>query len=209
MTTELIQGTDDWIFARLGKVTASRIKDVVAKAKTGNGWGESRRTYRKNLAVERIKGKPRSGMYKSEILDRGNDTEPQARDAYIRATFNEVTEVGFVPHPHIDMSGASPDGLVAPDGIIQIKCPLDDAHYETLKNDKIDGGYIKQIQWELACTERKWADYVSFNPEWPDGLQLKIIRVDRDDEMIAELEKQVIIFLKEVDKEVKEMKTAA
>ena len=204
MTIDLVQGTDEWIYARLGKVTASRIKDVVAKAKTGN-VSESRRTYRKNLAVERIKGKPRSGMYKSEILDRGNDTEPQAREEYVRATFNEVTEVGFVTHPRIDMSGCSPDGLVAPDGLIQIKCPLDDAHYETLKNDKIDGGYIKQIQWEMACTERKWCDYVSFNPEWPDDLQLKIIRIDRDDEMIAELEKQVVIFLKEVDEEVKSL----
>ena len=101
------------------------------------------------------------------------------------------------------MAGASPDGLVSPDGLIEIKCPLDDAHYDTLKNGKIDGGYMKQMQWELACAERKWADYVSFNPEWPEDLQLKIIRVERDDKTIAELEKQVAIFLKEVDEAVK------
>ena len=211
-TANLVQGSDAWMQARLGRVTASRIADVVAKAKTGNGWGESRRKYRKQLAIERRKKKPLSGLYKNAIMDRGNEVEPQAREEYIKATFNDVTEVGFVPHPRIDMSGASPDGLVAPDGIIQIKCPLDEAHYETLKNDKIDGGYIKQIQWEMACTERNWADYVSFNPEWEEEEdRLKIIRVDRDDEMIAELEKQVVIFLKEVDEEVKQygMKIAA
>lgn len=209
MTLDLVQGTDEWLAARLGKVTASRIKDVVAKAKTGNGWGESRRTYRKHLAIERVKKKPRSDQYKNAIMERGNEVEPRAREAYVQATFNEVIEVGFVPHPRIAMAGSSPDGLVVPDGLVQIKCPLDDAHYETLKNDKIDGGYVKQMQWEMACAERKWCDFVSYNPEWEYvDLQLKIIRVDRDDEMIAELEKQVIIFLQEVDDEVKEMLAA-
>jgi putative phage-type endonuclease len=202
MTLDLVQGSDAWLAARLGRATASRIADVVAKAKTGSGWGESRRKYRKQLVIERITGRPHVG-FKNETMQRGNDLEPLAREEYIKATFNDVAEVGFVPHPRIEMAGASPDGLVGLHGLLQIKCPLDDAHYDTLKTDKIDGGYIKQMQWEMCCADRSYCDFVSFNPGWPPELQLKIILVERDDKLIAELEKEVVIFLKEVDEEVK------
>jgi hypothetical protein len=142
---------------------------------------------------------------KSQAMLDGIDREETARAMYALACFEPVTECGFIVHPRINMSGASPDALVGKRGIIQIKSPEWEAHLVALKGEgahAIKKEYLCQMQWELACTERLWCDYVSFNPDWPEDEQLVTVRVDRDDVRIAELEREVMTFLAEVDAEI-------
>lgn len=190
------QGTEEWHKERLGKVTASKLSDVVAKTKSG--WGASRGNYATQLLVERLTGQP-TEYYTNTAMQWGTDTEPQARAAYAFMSDNEVEEVGFIPHPSIEMAGASPDGLVGDDGLVELKCPNTATHIDTLLGQPIADKYIKQMQWQMACAGRKWCDFASFDPRLPAELQIKIIRVVRDDEMIADLEKEVRVFLKEID----------
>jgi len=192
----MTQGTQEWLQERLGKVTASRIADLTAKTKSG--WSASRANYMAQLIAERLTGNV-TESYTNAAMQWGTETEPQARSAYSFYTDNDVTEVGFIPHPTIPMSGASPDGTVGEDGLVEIKAPNTATHIDTLLGEEIDGKYIKQMQWQLACTGRKWCDFVSFDPRLPAELQIKIIRVNRDDVLIASLEKDVTDFLKEID----------
>ena len=193
------QGTDDWFAARLGKVTASRIADVVAKTKTG--VSASRGNYMAQLIVERMTGKP-TESYSNTAMQWGTSTEPLARAAYEMTTDLMVDEVGFVEHESLSMCGASPDGLVGDNGLIEIKCPNTATHIETLINGTIDNRYMLQMQWQMACTDREWCDFVSFDPRMPEALQLKIIRVNMNEMLIAELENQVEQFLNEVQEKV-------
>lgn len=189
------QRSDDWFTARLGKVTASRVADVVAKTKTG--VSASRGNYMAQLIVERLTGKPVES-FSSSAMQWGTDTEPLARAAYEMATDTMVEEIGFVEHESIPMCGASPDGLVGDDGLIEIKCPNTATHIETLINNTIDNRYVLQMQWQMACTDRKWCDFVSFDPRMPEALQMKIIRVNFNEMLVADLENQVEQFLNEV-----------
>ena len=193
------QRTDDWFTARLGKVTASRISDVVAKTKSG--VSASRGNYMAQLIVERMTNKP-TESYSNSAMQWGTDTEPLARAAYEMATYTMVEEVGFVQHPDDEMCGASPDGLVGEDGLIEIKCPNTATHIETLITGEIDNKYILQMQWQMACTGRQWCDFVSFDPRMPESLQLKIIRVDRLQSLISALEAQVKQFLDETQEKI-------
>ena len=197
------QRTDEWFSARLGKVTASRVSDAVAKTKTG--YGATRGNYMSQLIVERMTGK-QAESFSSAAMQWGTDTEPLARAAY--ETFKDVLvdEEGFVQHPTIEMAGASPDGLIGDEGLVEIKCPNTATHIETLIAKKADTRYINQMQWQMACTGRKWCDFVSFDPRMPEDLQLFVIRVERDDEKIAELEAGVIEFLNEVDQKIATLK---
>ena len=203
MTEELIQGSEAWKQIRLGKVTASRVADVVARTKSG--WGASRANYEAQLLCERLTGDiPDS--YTNAAMQWGTEKEPDARSAYEFRTDKTVELVGFVEHPTIAMSGASPDGLVGADGLLEIKCPQSATHIETLLGRSVPGKYITQIQWQLACTGRQWCDYVSFDPRMPESMSLFIARVDRDQSMIADLEKQVREFLTELDRKVSDLK---
>lgn len=189
------QRTPEWYAARLGKATASRIADIVAKTKTG--YGATRENYKMELALERIT-KAQAPSFTNAAMQWGIDTEPAARSAYETATGNFVTEVGMIDHPTIAMSGASPDGFVGDDGLIEIKCPESKQHLKNLSTRKPDTKYIHQMQWQMACTGRKWCDFVSYDPRFPDHLQLLIVRVQRDEALIAEVEKEVVLFLDEV-----------
>lgn len=192
----MIQGSSEWFAVRCGKVTASKVADVIAKTKTG--WGASRSNYMAQLIVERLTGKP-AESYSNAAMQWGTETEPQARATYSFMRDVAVIEMGFAPHPSIIMSGASPDGLVGDDGLIEIKCPNTATHIESLLGAAIEKKYITQMQWQMACTGRKWCDFVSFDPRLPVELQMKVERVTRDDAMIAELENEVNIFLSELD----------
>ncbi len=192
----MIQGSDDWFAARCGKATASKMHDITARTKTG--WGASRANYAAQLIAERLTGTV-ADSFSNTAMAWGTETEPQARAAYSFHTDAEVTEVGFIDHPAIGLSGASPDGLVGRHGLIEIKCPGTATHLETLLGAEIDGKYIKQMHWQMACTGRQWCDFVSFDPRLPAELQLKIIRVVRDDALMASLEKDVSDFLAEID----------
>jgi putative phage-type endonuclease len=211
MTEELTQLTDEWFAARRGKVTASRVADVVAQTKSG--WGASRGNYMAQLIAERLTDTT-AEPYTNAAMQWGTDTEPQARAAYeffaddgrIEALEEmveaEVKEIGFVIHPKIKEAGASPDGFVGADGEVQIKCPNTATHIETLLSAAIPKKYITQMQWGLACSGRKWCDFVSFDPRMPTHLQLFTQRVQRDDERIEALEEMVVEFLGELDAKV-------
>ncbi len=204
--TDIIQGTDSWFEARLGKVTASRVADVLATLKTGEA--ASRRNYRMELVCQRLTGQREEG-YTNSHMERGIELEPIARSLYEFKQGVTVTEIGFVDHPSIEMAGASPDGLVGLYGLIEIKCPTPANHVDTLLSGKAPSKYIPQMQWQMACTGARWCDFVSYCPALGENLELFIVRVDRDDEYIAETENVVKLFLTEVadlTKQLKELK---
>ncbi len=203
--TDIIQGTDSWFEARLGKVTASRVADVLATLKTGEA--ASRRNYRMELVCQRLTGQREEG-YTNSHMERGIELEPIARSLYEFKQGVTVTEIGFVDHPSIEMAGASPDGIVG-DGLIEIKCPTPGNHVEALLSGKAPTKYIPQMQWQMACTGAKWCDFVSYCPLIGDNLALFVVRVERDDIYIAETENVVKLFLTEVadlTKQLKELK---
>lgn len=193
----VIQGSPEWFAQRLGRVTASRLADVVAKG-TGSAEAATRATYRAELVAERLTSKAAEG-FTNAAMKWGTECEPLARAAYEAEYGLLVTETGMVTHPNIPMSGASPDGLVSIDGLIEIKCPETKGHIETILSDKAPTKYIPQMQWQMACTCRAWCDFVSFDPRMPSDMQMFVRRVFRDDDLIAEYESAVVAFLAEVD----------
>jgi putative phage-type endonuclease len=203
------QRTEEWFQQRLGKVTASRISDVIAKTKTG--VSTSRQNYLVQLVSERLTGKKGDSFVNQAMLD-GIEREGAARAIYMLNRDVSVTEVGFFDHPVIKNSGASPDGAVNAEeegkyaGLIEIKCPIETTHTNTLMSKSVPSKYIPQMQWQLACTGAKWVDFVSYNPNFPMELQLFVARVDRDDTYIGELEAEVIKFLDEVKQTIIKLK---
>lgn len=197
------QRTDEWLAARLGKVTASRVADVIAKTKSG--YSTSRANYMAELICERLTG-TKGESFSSAAMQWGTNTEPQARAAYEAQSGGLVEEVGFVSHCSIFDGGASPDGLVGKDGLVEIKCPITATHLDTLLTEMIPGKYVTQMQWQMACTGRQWCDFVSYDPRLPEKMALFIKRVPRDNAMIAELEKEVNSFLNEMDEKLKKLK---
>jgi putative phage-type endonuclease len=193
------QRTDDWFAARLGKVTASKVADVVAKTKSG--YSASRDNYMAQLVCERLTGKPTEG-FSNAAMAWGTETEPLARAAYEAKMDVLVDEVGFVDHPTIIMSGASPDGLVGVDGLIEIKCPNSATHIDTLLSQEVPKKYMDQMFWQMACTGRQWCDFVSYDPRLPEDLQLFIKRIPRDNQYIQTLELEIIGFLTETAEKV-------
>lgn len=207
--SNVIQGSEAWFAQRLGRATASRIADIVAKTKSG--YSTSRENYCVELALERITGQ-RQEMYSNSAMVWGTETEPLARAAYEAQTGAIVEEVAMVTHPFIAMSGASPDGCIDDDGLIEIKCPNSATHIKTMLSGKPDGKYITQMTWQMACTGRKWCDFVSFDPRFPIHLQLFVTRIERDNKAIFSMEQEVTAFLFEVDSMVQQlnnMKAAA
>lgn len=199
---DIIQGTPEWHAIRCGKVTASRVADVVARTK--NGWGASRANYAAELIAERLTGTVADG-FTNAAMQWGSQTEPDARRAYSFRTDVDVVEVGFVLHPTIEFAGASPDGFVDADGLVEIKCPNTATHIETLLGATVPAKYLTQMQWQMACSGRQWCDFVSFDPRMPEAMRLFVQRVHRDDGRIAELEQEVSAFLGEVEKKVSEL----
>ena len=199
---EVVQGSDAWFAARLGKVTASRVADVIAKTKTG--YSTSRDNYMAQLVCERLTGQKGESFSNSAMLW-GTETEPKAREAYMAARFEIVTEIGFVNHPTIKAAGASPDGLVGDLGLIEIKCPNTATHIETLLSQTVPGKYNTQMQWQMACTGRQWTDFVSFDPRLPAELQMFVKRVDFDPAYVAMLEKEVVKFLTELNNKIEKL----
>lgn len=192
-----VQNTPEWFAARLGKATASRMGDLSARVKSG-GWGASRANYMAQLVAERLTGVA-AASFTNAAMQWGTDMEPEARTAYEFYAGVTVAEVGFINHPAIAMSGGSPDGFVGDDGLLEIKCPNTAGHIETLLGASIDNGYIKQMQWGMACSGRQWCDFVSYDPRLPERMRLFIKRVPRDSKIIADLDRDVREFLAELD----------
>lgn len=190
------QGTEEWFAARLGRVTASRVNDIVARTKTG--YSASRDNYLAQLVCERLTGKG-AESYTNAAMAHGTETEPLARAAYEMKNSVLVDEVGFVQHPTL-MAGASPDGMVGQDGLIEIKCPQTNTHIDTLLSGKIPNKYKAQMTWQMLCTGRQWCDFISFDPRLPQELQMFVQRYPYDVEYANQLENEVKLFLAEVDK---------
>ena len=200
--SEVIQGSEAWHQQRMGKATASRISDIVAKTKTG--YSTSRANYMAQLVVERMTNQV-AESYSNAAMEWGVENEEFARAAYELKTGNMVNQVGAIDHPRIAMSAASPDGLVGDDGCLEIKCPNTATHIDTLLGDEPAKKYYDQMQWQMVCANRSWCDFVSFDPRMPTHLQLFVKRIERNDIYIAELEKEVIQFHVEVDHKVKKL----
>jgi len=185
--TDVQQGSEEWKTLRLGKITASRVSQVM---------GKSRQNFLAIIAAERISKQAES--FTNAAMQWGIDTEPFAREAYEARNGVKVVQVGFCLHPTIKDAGASPDGLVGDDGLIEIKCPNTSTHVGTLIDQKAPTKYIPQIQFQMACTGRQWCDFVSFDPRIEQSFFQ--IRVERDSEYIEKMEKEVSEFLEEVDR---------
>jgi putative phage-type endonuclease len=192
----IAQGTEEWFAARAGKVTASRIADVLATIKSGES--AARRNYRTQLVCERLTGKIEE-TFSNSHMERGIALEPYAREAYELQTGSIVEQVGFIDHPAIQMSGASPDGLVGSDGSIEIKCPTPANHIEYLLGKEPPNKYKPQMTWQMLCAERQWVDFVSYCPEMPAHLQLFVVRFIPEAEYSVTVAQEVIKFLAEVD----------
>ena len=205
MIHDIPQGSDAWKALRCGKVTASKVADVLARTKGGT-WGASRANYRAALVLERMTGQPQD-CFQTPAMLHGIQTEPEACEGYCQHMLCTVEQVGFVDHPTIAMSGASPDRVVGDDGILEAKCPQPPAHLEILLSNRVPEKYVTQIHWQLACMpDRKWADFISYNPAFPEAMRLFVQRVPRDDEAIAEIEREVVAFLGEVDETVAQLR---
>lgn len=198
------QGTEQWFADRLGKVTASRINDVMATLKSGCE-AASRKNYRAQLVAERLTG-VKADSFTNGAMQWGTENEPIARAMYEIETGVDVEEVGFIAHPTIAMTGASPDGLVGDEGLIEIKCPNTATHIDYILAGKPPSEYQNQMLWQMECTNRKWCDFVSYDPRMPEGMQLFIVRFERDDKRLAELREGVAKFLAEVEETIEKLK---
>ena len=197
------QGSPEWFAARLGKATASRIADIVATTKSG--YGASRANYAAELVCERLTGTPVE-KYKSAEMIWGTEKEPEARDSYCFYRDVSVEQIGFIDHPTIAMAGASPDGLVGEDGLIEIKAPNTATHLETLLGQSVPAKYTSQMQWQMACTGRRWCDFVSYDPRLPENMRLFTKRIFRDQVVIDRLEREVKLFLSEIDSTISKLR---
>lgn len=199
----IIQGSEEWFKCRIGKVTASRVADILATTKSGPS--ASRQNYLIELALQRVT-QTMGESFTSEAMQWGIDNEAQARVAYEVQSGSFVDQIGFVDHPNIDGFGASPDGLVDSMGLVEIKCPNSANHWAYVKSNQPPKKYFIQMQAQIACTGREWCDFVSFDPRMPDRSQLLVVRVPRDEAFIATMEEEIKVFLSEVDREVQLIK---
>jgi len=204
---DIPQGTPEWLAARAGHVTASRINDLMAKIKTGEA--AARRDYKAQIVAEILTGTPQGDTFTNDAMRWGTETEPFARAAYETRAGVLVDEVGFVLHPTIERGGASPDGLVGEDGLTELKCPKTATHLTYLLDGVVPGQYQNQMLWQMACTERTWCDFASFDPRLPEDMQLFVVRFARDDVRIKAIEAEVNAFLSEVDDIVSRLRNRA
>lgn len=197
------QGSAEWLSARAGMITASRIADLMAKTKTGES--AIRANYRAQLVAERLTGKPQES-FTNAAMQWGTETEPLARSAYELQNGVMVDQVGFIPHPTIQFSGASPDGLIDDDGLIEIKCPNTATHIKYAVSGKPPTEYLLQMLWQMECTGRKWCDFASYDPRMPENMQLFVVRVNRDDDKLAEIRQEVMNLNAEVSEQIEQLR---
>lgn len=192
------QGSPEWFAARAGRVTASRISAVVSKGRSG-APSATRAAYMGELVAETLTGQPANAFQGNADTERGNELEPDARAIYELRTGEMVQPVGLVIHPRIDRAGASPDGLVGADGLLEIKCPRTHNHLEYLLGQEPPSNYVPQMAWQCACTGRAWVDFASYCPAMPDDLKLFVVRYEPSMTYLKELEAAVADFLAEMD----------
>ncbi len=193
------QGSEAWLQARCGKVTASNVVDVLSRSRDRKSEGATRRNFKARVISEILTGRPQEGGFSNKAMEDGIELEPLARTEYEVRNDLLVEEVGFVLHPTVERFGASPDGLIGAKGMVQFKCPYPATHISYLLAGVVPADYEPQMFSEMACAERDWSDFVSYCPAFPQTLQLFVVRLHRDDKRIAEITAEVIVFLNEVD----------
>lgn len=207
MKANSAQESQDWLYARAGKFTASRAGDLMARTKTG--WGASRGALLTLLAVERLTGQPVE-TYQNDAMRRGTELEGEARDAYSFHTGNAVEECGFILHTGLPNTGCSPDGLIGSNGLVELKCPANMAkHLDALRYGAHAQEYRWQLQHQMLVTGTHWVDAVSYDPRFPEHLQLAIVRVERDESAINELREAIKSADAEVETIVSELQAKA
>jgi len=195
---ELIQGSEEFFKARLGKITASKLSDLMRKTKYGESTYKTR--LRMELAIERLTGKSASDNFMNRAMQDGVEREPDARKLFEAITGKDVALCGSFDHPEIVNTSASPDGLIrGENAVLELKCPTHITHAKNLLSDKMPKNYEYQVQWQIACTESDYAYFASYHPDFGKDLRLKFVKVEKDDKLIAELEKAVREFDIEVE----------
>ena len=194
------QGSPEWFASRLGRVTASRIADVLSRGK-----GVTRDAYMDQLVAEILTGEV-ADTYQNEAMTRGIEQEPFARAAYEAHAGVLVDKTGGASHPRL-RSGASPDGIVGDDGLLEIKCPNSSTHVRWMLDGDVPAKHRPQMLWQLACYPgRKWCDFASFDARMPEGSRVFVARLQRDDQWISAAEVEVERFLAEVDARVAQIR---
>ena len=200
------QRSREWFEIRAGKVTASEVWKVMDFIKKGTVEGAGRRNYKAQIIAETLTSSPAMDGYTNPFMQWGADNESQARTEYELATGNSVDLEAFVVHPRIDRFGASPDGLIGPDGGLELKCPKTETHLRWLLADEVPEEHQPQMYAGMSCTDRQWWDFASFDPRLPEPLQLFVKRLPRDDSKIFALEFGVVRFLEAVDETIAQLK---
>lgn len=191
------QGSAEWLQMRIGCVTGSRMSDVMAKLKRKEGEAQCRQDYKSEIVCEALTGRA-ADHYVSPAMEWGMENEIFARNAY-EVEVGTIEPVGFALHATIKRFGASPDGLVGHSGLVEFKCANTATHIDYIIKGVVPAEYHWQMLAEMACSERDWCDFVSYDPRLPKRLQLFVRRFERDDARIAEMEVEVEKFLAEVD----------
>ena len=205
---ELIQGSDEWFKARMGKITASKLSDLMRKTKYGESTYKTR--LRMELAIERLTGKSASPNFMNQAMQDGVEREPDARKLFEAITGKEVALCGSFDHPDVVNTSASPDGLIrGEDAVLELKCPTHVTHAKNLLSETMPKNYEYQVQWQIACTESEYAYFASYHPDFPKELRLKWVKVLRDNIMILELEDAVRQFDIEVEELILKLKKGA
>ena len=190
---ELIQGSDEWFAARMGKITASRLGDIMRKTRYGESTYKAK--VRLELAIERITGKSASSITPNRAMYDGIEREPDARKLFELVTQKEVALCGSFDHPTIPNTSASPDGLLrGENACLELKCPTHATHAKNLMSDTMDKRYLYQVQHQIQCTESDYAYFASYHPDFPPALRLKWVRVEKDDSVIKSLEEEIRAF---------------
>ncbi len=194
------QGTAEWIQMRTGCVTGSRVADVMAKLVRKNGEAATRQAYKAEIVSEILTGRA-ADHYVSPAMEWGKENEIFARSVY-EVEIGSIEPIGFALHSTIKRFGASPDGLVGSDGLVEFKCPNTATHIDYILAGIVPAEYHWQMLAEMACAERQWCDFVSYDPRLPKRLQLFVRRFERDNVRIAAMEEEVVKFLAEVDEQI-------
>lgn len=202
---EFEQGTEEWQKYKIGRISASRIQDILSEPKSGSGKSAGYRNYMAELCVQRLTGKTPT-HFTSKSMEHGTETEPRAREEYETRNLVFVDQVGFIDHPTIDMCGSSPDGLVGDDGGFEAKCPNTATHIDRLFGGNLEACYFAQCQWNMECAGRDWWDFVSYDPDLPENCQYFCRRVMRDEPFLIKARAKVIEFQAELEEMIAKLK---
>ena len=190
------QGTPEWLQARATVITASNLSKVMSKGR-GKAPSKTRLTYMIEKATETLTGNPVSNGFQNDAMKRGTELEPDARQFYTMLSGNSVDESGLIYLNELKRIGASVDGLVGDDGLVEIKCPNLNTHVNYLLNGVVPAEYVKQVQGQMWITGRTWCDFISYNP---DSHKMGfLIRVERDEETIKSISDAVYAFIGDLD----------